>query len=145
MGPVVGIGVEWFHGVGRVAVEAPTALTPHRGLATRSLALRAQAPQTPFVPKVALVVILGVLPVAAVGAVPSGHGSLDRSFGRGGRVRAPQWPERAQHDSPAANALAIQPDGKLVVAGEAVSEAGVTTFALARYNRNGSLDRSFGG
>ena len=36
--------------------------------------------------------------------------------------------------------MALQPDGKIVVAGEAEGR-----FALARYNENGTLDTSFGG
>ena len=39
-----------------------------------------------------------------------------------------------------ANDVAIQPDGKIVVAGS--TDAG---FALARYNTNGTLDTSFSG
>lgn len=43
-----------------------------------------------------------------------------------------------------ARAVAVQPDGKLVVAGQAYSAAGSQDFALARYNDDGSLDPSFG-
>lgn len=44
-----------------------------------------------------------------------------------------------------ANALAIQPDGKIVVAGSAVNTVtSDTDFGLARYNSNGTLDPSFG-
>jgi uncharacterized delta-60 repeat protein len=39
-----------------------------------------------------------------------------------------------------ANSMAIQPDGKIVLAGCALS----TVFALARYNTDGSLDTGFG-
>ena len=39
-----------------------------------------------------------------------------------------------------ASDVAIQPDGKIVVAGSALGD-----FAVARYNRNGSLDKSFSG
>ncbi len=42
--------------------------------------------------------------------------------------------------------LAIQPNGKIVVAGQAYNpNTGNTDFALARYNSNGSLDNSFDG
>ena len=44
----------------------------------------------------------------------------------------------------AAYALALQPDGKIVVAGES-SASGNGDFALARYLPNGTLDPSFGG
>lgn len=39
--------------------------------------------------------------------------------------------------------LEVQPDGKVVVAGE--TNAGTGTFAVARYRDNGSLDPTFGG
>ncbi len=42
----------------------------------------------------------------------------------------------------AANAVALQPDGKIVVAGIAYS-GGAYSFALARYNGDGSLDTTF--
>ena len=61
-------------------------------------------------------------------------GRLDPRFGRGGKVVTTigSWNE--------GTALAIQPDGKLVVAGEADDD-----FALARYTADGRLDPSFGG
>jgi uncharacterized delta-60 repeat protein len=42
-----------------------------------------------------------------------------------------------------ANALGLDPDGKIVAAGESTIE-GVTDFAIARYLPDGSLDPSFG-
>ena len=62
-------------------------------------------------------------------------GSLDSSFGTGGMVTTDFGV-----DGEAVNGLAIQPDGKIVAAGEA---GGV--LALARYNPDGSLDPTFGG
>jgi uncharacterized delta-60 repeat protein len=41
--------------------------------------------------------------------------------------------------------IAVQTDGKIVVAGSSVSAAGDTDFALARYNANGNLDNNFDG
>ena len=65
------------------------------------------------------------------------NGSLDSSFGSGGKVAA------AIGAYASAGAVALQPDGKLVVAG--VGDTGSQrTFALARFNPNGSLDSSFG-
>lgn len=61
-------------------------------------------------------------------------GSLDSTFGKEGRVTTMIGNGRG-----AAHALAIQPDGKIVVAGN--SDGG---FALARYRSNGSLDPTFG-
>jgi uncharacterized delta-60 repeat protein len=59
-------------------------------------------------------------------------GGLDPTFGVGGLVRTPFV------GGSSAQAVALQPDGKIVVAG---SSGGA--FALARYNPDGSLDRSF--
>ena len=65
-------------------------------------------------------------------------GTPDSSFGTSGTVTTPFT------DSPdVARAVAIQPDGKIVVGGHAGSE-GTGDFALARYNSNGTLDTSFG-
>ncbi len=63
-------------------------------------------------------------------------GSLDASFGMGGLVIT----DFGGFDG--GNAVAIQKDGKIVVAGFAGDEDSV--FAVARYNRDGSLDITFG-
>ena len=65
-------------------------------------------------------------------------GSLDPSFGGDGRVKT-----RFGSKNAAANDIAIQGDGKIVAVGPAVGGTG--RFALARYNRFGALDASFGG
>ena len=68
-------------------------------------------------------------------------GGPDRSFGGDGAVVT-----RFGDDTTYATRLAVQPDGKLVVAA-ATSRKGFyddNRFALARYNRDGSLDASFG-
>lgn len=49
----------------------------------------------------------------------------------------------ASHDR--AYAVAMQSDGKIVVAGDTYSDNNGWSFALARYNSNGGLDTSFGG
>ena len=67
------------------------------------------------------------------------RGRLDRSFGRGGTV---QTDFGARGDA-IADAAAIQPDGKIVAAGHVSRDSG-TVVALARYNADGTLDRSFG-
>ncbi|CBE67527.1 MAG: hypothetical protein F9K13_06055 [Candidatus Methylomirabilis oxygeniifera] len=66
-------------------------------------------------------------------------GSLDPTFGTGGTVTT-------DFGSPLdfAQALVLQPDGKLVAAGSANAAAGNSDFALARYNPNGTLDPTFG-
>jgi uncharacterized delta-60 repeat protein len=70
-------------------------------------------------------------------------GSLDTTFGNGGRVKTSFGPSPCQAG---ANDLALQPNGKLVVAGKTSAGCGnsIGAFALARYRRNGSLDPSFG-
>jgi uncharacterized delta-60 repeat protein len=61
-------------------------------------------------------------------------GELDPTFGTGGRVVTPGVGNNAQ-----ANAVVLQPDGKIVVAGSANGEMG-----LARYLPDGTLDPGFG-
>lgn len=62
-------------------------------------------------------------------------GDLDRSFGRRGRVVTNLGGSADER----AHALVLQPDGKIVAAGQSNGN-----FALARYNPDGSLDHSFG-
>ncbi len=67
-------------------------------------------------------------------------GTLDSTFGSGGRVRT-DFPGLAAVPS----SVVIQPDGKIVVAGGAFPLfTFLGNFELVRYNPNGSLDRSFG-
>ncbi|MBB1077631.1 DUF1566 domain-containing protein, partial [Rhodoferax sp. 4810] len=63
-------------------------------------------------------------------------GSLDISFGTGGKVTTDFGSEER------GNALAVQSDGKILIAGSANDS---TNFALARYNTDGSLDTTFDG
>jgi uncharacterized delta-60 repeat protein len=64
-------------------------------------------------------------------------GTLDASFGNGGTVLT-EFGVSAQ-----AYAMAVQPDGKIVVAGEANIDGG-DNFEVVRYNSDGTLDASFG-
>jgi uncharacterized delta-60 repeat protein len=66
------------------------------------------------------------------------NGSLDASFGSGGKVTTLIGSLHSY-----GNGLAIQSDGKIVVAGSS-SDGSTSEFALARYNSNGSLDAGFG-
>jgi integrase/recombinase XerD len=69
-----------------------------------------------------------------------GNGALDASFGTGGRASANFTNFLNSPDD-----VALQPDGKIVVAGNAQSADGtVSEFAVARFNANGTLDGSFG-
>ncbi len=74
-------------------------------------------------------------------------GTLDTAFGTGGKVttdfvdivgKCDVW---GCNDNDVANAVAIQSDGKIVVAGDVGRR---DSFALARYNTDGTLDTSFG-
>lgn len=72
-------------------------------------------------------------------------GSLDTSFGSGGTVTSFFGDLGC-----AANSLALQSDGKIIVAGEQTvtfvfgDDGSNLDFAVARYNTDGSLDSSFG-
>jgi uncharacterized delta-60 repeat protein len=70
-------------------------------------------------------------------------GSLDTSFGGGTGIVTTSI--SIGHDG--AWAVAIQSDGKIVVAGEAYvnPDTSTTAFGIARYNTDGSLDTSFDG
>jgi uncharacterized delta-60 repeat protein len=64
------------------------------------------------------------------------NGTLDGGFGTGGIATTPVG------TSDSANAVVVQPDGKIVVAGRATVTNHVV--ALARYNSDGTLDGGFG-
>jgi uncharacterized delta-60 repeat protein len=67
------------------------------------------------------------------------NGSLDASFDTDGKVTTPIGAGNDQ-----GNALAIQTDGRIIVAGF-VFNGSNTDFGVVRYNLNGSLDTSFDG
>ena len=81
-------------------------------------------------------VLLGLAPGIAKAAAP---GMLDPSFGVNGIALTSFGPGVTK-----ACALAIQADGKYVVAGMYGASATETDLTLARYNPDGSLDASFG-
>jgi uncharacterized delta-60 repeat protein len=69
-------------------------------------------------------------------------GTPDASFGGGDGLVLTDFPET---DFDSANALALQPDGKIVLAGRAWPDTdSPEQIALARYNGDGSLDTGFG-
>lgn len=67
-------------------------------------------------------------------------GSLDATFGGDGRVTT-----RFARGRQLVNALAIQPDGKIVAVGLLRPTGEDARWALARYDSDGSLDTSFSG
>ena len=73
---------------------------------------------------------------AAAQAAP---GDLDPTFSGDG-VQTTAFLDDAR-----ANGVAIQANGKIVAVGDAISIAGSSDFALARYNPNGTLDKTFSG
>jgi uncharacterized delta-60 repeat protein len=66
-------------------------------------------------------------------------GTIDSNFGNGGKASF----DLASGDADYANAVAIQPDGKIVVGGS-VSLSPLSNFMIMRLNPNGSLDNNFG-
>lgn len=71
--------------------------------------------------------------------------SLDQSFGDHGIVTTPLGNSNDPSlPLPGGKAIVIQPDGKIVVAGGA-RRGFSETFAVARYNPDGTLDPEFGG
>ncbi|MES2098719.1 MAG: hypothetical protein V4569_02775 [Pseudomonadota bacterium] len=66
-------------------------------------------------------------------------GALDISFGTAGKVIT-----SVGDGADAANAIALQADGKILVAGSADETPKGKSFALVRYNADGSVDTTFG-
>jgi uncharacterized delta-60 repeat protein len=68
------------------------------------------------------------------------NGTLDNTFGRSGKVRT----DFGDSNLDIAYCAALQPNGKIVAAGLATFNDGIDqNFAIARYNSNGTLDRTF--
>jgi uncharacterized delta-60 repeat protein len=67
------------------------------------------------------------------------NGTLDTGFGGSGVVRTP-----VGTGEDIANAMVLQPDGRIVLGGSAIAADGRRDFALARYTSAGVLDATFG-
>ena len=80
---------------------------------------------------------LGIIIIAS--NVYSQSGTLDPSFGTGGKVIT-----SINSGADKAYAVALQSDGKIIVAGMTTSATTGKDFACVRYNANGSLDTTFG-
>lgn len=85
------------------------------------------------------------LMVVALAAIPrlmqAAEGDLDPSFGNGGKVTV----QIAADERDFALAVAVQPDGKILVGGELGDfSANYNSAVLVRLNPNGSLDPTFG-
>jgi uncharacterized delta-60 repeat protein len=72
-------------------------------------------------------------------------GTLDPNFGTNGVVQT-TFPNEGTRTDDGANALAIQPDGKIVVVGIIAGVPGdnYEDWGIARYNTDGTLDGTFG-
>jgi uncharacterized delta-60 repeat protein len=82
------------------------------------------------------------LAISLTGALArAADGDLDRGFGGNGKVMTD-----FARSADLADAVAVQPDGKLVVVGWTYTNNDFSNadFAVTRYNADGSLDRSFG-
>jgi uncharacterized delta-60 repeat protein len=88
-----------------------------------------------------VVVGVSILPVGSAFVITryTPSGALDRTFGGGGIIR------HDFGDFGWGSAVAIQTDGKIVVAGQGFLPGRNFDFVLARYNADGSLDASFDG
>ena len=80
------------------------------------------------------------LVLAIVPAARAASGDLDPTFGGDGVVRTDLTPNEDD-----GYAVTIQPDGKIVVAGEKGTGGPNPRMAIVRYGTDGSLDPSFGG
>ena len=86
-----------------------------------------------------LVLALSAFALLVVGSAKAAPGVLDPSFGTGsGEVTTPIG------TSAGADAIVVQPDGKIVAAGGVVQSDSSQDFALARYEPDGTLDPTFG-
>jgi uncharacterized delta-60 repeat protein len=87
------------------------------------------------------VVFLALVLAGAVCVVAfAAPGDLDRTFGRDGKLTT-----NFTRTSDGASGVAIQADGRIVVAGQAGAYPDRTHFGLARYRAGGTLDPTFGG
>lgn len=85
------------------------------------------------------VMIVTALTVGMPNSMAAGDGDLDPGFGTGGRIVTDFFGR-----SNGANGVALQPDGKIVVAGDILTVQGPPDMSVARYNSDGTLDASFG-
>jgi uncharacterized delta-60 repeat protein len=74
------------------------------------------------------------------------NGTLDTTFGNKGRVKTPisNGGLYSTTDGDVAYSVALQQDGKIVAGGYSLDKNGHYSFALVRYNSNGTMDTTFG-
>jgi uncharacterized delta-60 repeat protein len=91
----------------------------------------------------AWLLIFSILLIASQQAAAQA-GKLDPTFGNGGIVTTDFGDQSQSGNMAMANAVAIQPDGKIVVCGAVPGGNDFPIAAVARYNADGSLDKAFG-
>jgi uncharacterized delta-60 repeat protein len=84
--------------------------------------------------------LAAIVSAIVISGASAAAGDLDPTFGGDGKVTT-----RFKAGTNYVGGVAIQSDGKVVVAGFVVGRRDEERVALARYNRNGTLDDSFGG
>jgi uncharacterized delta-60 repeat protein len=108
----------------------------------RSRTVRTRRPHDMALRRALVSALLAALALTALPAAPAhaAPGDLDTTFGGGdGFVTYDSG------DTDAGQKILRQPDGKIVVVGDAVSQAKDTDVFLARYRKNGTPDPNFGG
>lgn len=85
--------------------------------------------------------VVAALSIAGILATPAfaADGDLDPTFGKGGKVVT-----NLGYPAQAGTAMALYPDGRIVVAGFTFDNTANIDFAVARYLPDGSLDPTFG-
>src|SRR5579863_4870384 len=86
--------------------------------------------------------IFTTLLIASIQAMAQA-GQLDPTFGQGGIVTT-DFGNSINSNIATANAVTIQPDGKIVVCGGIPGSKGFPVPAVVRYNTDGSVDTAFG-
>ncbi|MBV9960386.1 MAG: FG-GAP repeat protein [Acidobacteria bacterium] len=88
--------------------------------------------------RILMTILAGALLLAgAIAALAVGN--LDRTFGSNGKTVTPIGTSADR-----GHAVALQPDGKAIVAGASVASGNFFHTSLTRYNANGTLDETFG-
>ena len=96
----------------------------------------------------------GKIVAAGYGNIDGGHnfalarynsnGTLDASFGTGGKVNTPFLGSGQGFSYAEVNSLTFQPDGRILLAGHRGGASLTIDFALNRYQPDGAPDQSFG-
>jgi uncharacterized delta-60 repeat protein len=118
-----------FGNGGKVAIQVTNPATDNASLA-RSVAIQRDGK----------IVVAGIADGFGVVRLNKG-GSLDSSFGINGKVNTTFF---VQGPGDRANAVMLEPDGKIIVAGRVDTGRADTDFGVAQYERDGTLDTSFG-